>query len=615
MKKQAMSDRLAMPGKPAAILWRYAKAPSLCFLLLTVANGVLLPLNARLLQFLIDSVAEMYQKGAVELWPLVIPALLVAGCMLLRSVKDAAEEALSIRLGNYLRPRYQRALGEKVARLKYEVFENSEMLDTLSRVSSDPADKAVSWLSQVAGLLSQCVSAVGVVSILADLSAWLAIPLLFLFLLFLRLDYAAVAKEVRQGYDQTRDTRLKAYYESLLSSKENAKEIRSGGLQGHLLGQWDELQRKLQGERYRLELKERVRNHGVVRFVMFVVNATEFFLFSYWVFLGSMTVGQLVSVQSAVSSVLQMAMWSVPKAVSELLRSRVYWQDYAKLQGFPENSGKQGETHNLSQNPSVEFQDVSFIYPGTEKPILCHLSFSFHTRERIALVGENGCGKSTLIKLLLGLYEPTEGRILVDGIPLNSLGDEEKRGLFSALFQDSVAYQLPVREAIGIADVQHMEEGRIRRAAERGGIAEVVEALPQGYDTLLGNRHEGGVELSGGQWQRLAIVRSYMADPKMRVLDEPTAALDPRAENELYEETLRQSREGLLIVTHRLGITRHVDRVILLYGGRIEEDGTHQELMRQGKRYQKMYESQAAWYSVADSDAGTAKQVAMGVSP
>ena len=404
-------------------------------------------------------------------------------------------------------------------------------------------------------------------------------------------------KQVRQSYEQTEDARRKAYYEDLLSSKESAKEIRSGKLQKHLLRQWDELQQKLQMERYQLEIKERVRNHGTVRFLMFLVNTIELILFSFWVSCGIMTVGQLVSIQSVVSSVLQMAMWSFPKSVSELLLSRVYWQDYARVQSYPEYH-TETDTYSFSNDPVIEFQDVTFIYPGTEKPILRHLFLCFRLHEKIALVGENGCGKSTLIKLLLGMYEPTDGKILVDGIPISHISGKQKREFFSFVFQDSVEYQLSIKEAIGIANVWQMDEEHIRSAAKQGGIAEYIETLPQGYHTLLGNRYKEGVELSGGQWQRIAIARSYMTNSKMKILDEPTAALDPRAESELYEEMLRLNREGILIVTNRLGITRHVDRVILLHGGKVEEDGQHEELMQKGGEYRRMYESQSAWYGM-----------------
>ena len=177
-------EKQIMPDRPWAILWKYAKLPSFGILIIAILNGVILPINTKLLQIAIDRAMTAYKTGKVDLAPFFPPLLMLTGCLLLRNIKSAVEEFLEILLGNYLRPRYQHALAQKISKLKYEVFENDEMLNIMSRVNSNPAEKAVSWLFLVTGFLSQCVSAVGVFCIISELSVWLIIPIILLFLLF-----------------------------------------------------------------------------------------------------------------------------------------------------------------------------------------------------------------------------------------------------------------------------------------------------------------------------------------------------------------------------------------------------------------------------------------------
>lgn len=597
MTKPMINQNKQLPDKPMAILFRYAPFSSVGIILFYCADGLILPLNTWLVQFLIDETAAIYQAGRNEILPLLPPVIFLALFLLLKNARNLIEEFLTIHMTNRLRLKYHRFFAEKLSRVKYEVFENAEKMDIFSRVSADAGEQAVSYLFRITAILSQVVSMAGVLYLLSSLAFWLAPAAVLLFLLYLWLDYSAVSNEVRQSYDQTQEARRTAYYSSLMSSKAAAKEMRTNRLQAAILQRWSELRKKQQKERYGLLLRERVRNHGIVRMISCVENIGILVLFGYWVYQGAMTVGQLVSYRAAIGSMLMLAMWSFPQAVSELFRSRVYWKDYREVLGYPEYAAGEERPLTVSDASQIEFRDVSFRYPGTDKEVLKHLSLSFRLDEKIALVGENGCGKSTLIKLLLGLYEPSEGDILLDGISLRAYSGDQRKKIFSAVFQDSTEYHLSVKEAIGLADTKNMEPERIRRAAQQGKVDEYIQSLPQKYDTLLGNIHENGIELSGGQWKRIAISRMYMADSRMKVLDEPTASLDPRAESELYEEALSISGSGIFIVTHRLGIARHVERVVLLQGGRVAADGPHFALMKSSDLYCRMYESQAAWYA------------------
>ncbi|HEX2048403.1 MAG TPA: ABC transporter ATP-binding protein [Acidimicrobiales bacterium] len=258
------------------------------------------------------------------------------------------------------------------------------------------------------------------------------------------------------------------------------------------------------------------------------------------------------------------------------------------------------------QRTGICFEGVSFVYPGTDRRVLDHLDLEIEAGSSVALVGENGAGKTTLIKLLCRFYDPTEGRILVDGVDVRELDLDDYRRRLAVIFQDFVRYHLPARDNVGFGalDVAHDQALR-REAAARVGVLEQIEALPQGWETPLA-REFGGVDLSGGEWQRVALARAMMAqigrDADLLVLDEPTASLDVRVENELYNHFAELSRgRTTLLVSHRFSTVRMAQRIVLLSGGTVVEDGSHDELVAAGGRYARLYEVQASHYRLTGS--------------
>ena len=244
------------------------------------------------------------------------------------------------------------------------------------------------------------------------------------------------------------------------------------------------------------------------------------------------------------------------------------------------------------------FENVGFRYPDAERWAVRHLDFQLAAGEVIALVGENGAGKTTLVKLLARLYDPDEGRILLDGRDLRDYDLDDLRANTGVIFQDFVRYHLSAGENIGVGRIEALGDmERIADAARRGMADEVIASLPQGYDQLIGRRFKNGVDLSGGQWQKLAIARAYMRDAQVMILDEPTAALDARSEFEVFQrfKELSQRRTAVLI-SHRFSSVRMADRILVLAGGRVEASGTHDQLMAQGGRYAELFELQAAGY-------------------
>jgi ATP-binding cassette subfamily B protein/ATP-binding cassette subfamily C protein len=247
----------------------------------------------------------------------------------------------------------------------------------------------------------------------------------------------------------------------------------------------------------------------------------------------------------------------------------------------------------------IEFRGVSFRYPGREEWALRDLDLVLEPGEKLGLVGENGAGKSTLVKLLLRLYDPTQGAILYGGVDLRDMDAADLRARFGAVFQDFVRYQFSAAENVGLGLPEHVgDRPRIARAAERAGAAPMLESLPQGYDTVLGGWFESGHELSAGQWQKLAVARAFMREEaEVLILDEPTASIDAEAEHELFQRFRELAADRTaIVISHRFSTVRIADRIAVLHGGRLAELGTHRELLALEGRYAHLFRLQAQGY-------------------
>ncbi len=393
------------------------------------------------------------------------------------------------------------------------------------------------------------------------------------------------------------DSRRQSYFAEVLTSRVSAQEIRAYGLGEYFRAKYREVFSLMFGRYRRLRLKSTA--YGIVSGALSGAIGTGAFV---WVvvqaYYGRLTVGDAVlyiGLLPHLSRTLGGLVSQVMNFYYTTLLTRHFF-DFLRLESCVKQAAASGRSRDA--DAGFEFRDVTFRYPGSERSALNGVSFRVAPGERVALVGENGAGKTTLVKLLLRFYDPDEGEILLDGKPLPEYDVVDLRRRIAAVFQDPARFFLSVRENIALGDLHSLgDDVRLRDAARKAEAEALIEQLPDGYDTLLGKHFAGGTELSGGQWQRIALARAFVRDADTIILDEPSAALDAKAEYHLFERfaELTAGRTALF-VTHRLGCVRSADRIIVCRDGETVEDGSHDDLVAARGEYAEMFRMQAERY-------------------
>jgi ATP-binding cassette subfamily B protein len=399
-------------------------------------------------------------------------------------------------------------------------------------------------------------------------------------------------------YRWTPERRLLDYLRYMGASDESAKEVKLFGLSDFLVGRYDRLSDEFYHENKRLAVRRNVVSTALVTLGTLGYYAA-YAVIIYLTVLGRYTIGSLTFLAGSFRQSRDL----IPRILLSL--SNIYEQSLylGDLFTFFDVKPRVLSRSDARVVPSpirqgFEFRDVGFRYPGSERWAVRHLSFSFVPDERIALVGENGAGKTTLVKLLARLYDPDEGQILLDGVDLRDYDLESLRRNIGVIFQDFVRYDLILKENIGVGQVERLDdEARIREAGRRSLADSVATRLTGGYDQMLGRRFDGGVDLSGGEWQKVALGRAYLREAQVLILDEPTAALDARAEYEVFLRFAELTRGRMaVLISHRFSTVRMADRIIVLQGGELVDHGTHEQLVARGGLYAELFSLQAAGY-------------------
>jgi ATP-binding cassette subfamily B protein len=493
---------------------------------------------------------------------------------------------------------------DKALRLDLSFFEDAEFYDKLTRARREASSRPVALLSESFALVQNVVTLLGYAALLAHFSALIVLGLLLSTLpaTLSEMRYAKIAFRIRNW--RSPESRRLLYLEYVLANDEHVKEVKLFGIGPHFLERYRTLAETFFEEDKQLAIRRALLTHAFSLLGTFAFYATYAVLAlaaaATRISLGNLTL-YVVSLRQG-----QQSFQSVLSGIGNLYEHNLYMSNlfsYIELARESEQQ-KQERAQNRalvveSGATGIRFEDVGFRYPGKADWALRHVNLAIPPGDSIALVGENGAGKTTFVKLLAGLYEPSEGRIVLDGQDLSTWDTDALRRRFGVLFQDFNKYQLKLRENIGLGSVDHLtDEVRIERAAERGGASELSRTLPGGLDAALGHWFEKGSELSGGQWQKVALARAFMREEAdILVLDEPTAALDAESEHAVFER-FRELAKGrtTIVISHRFPTVRMAKEIIVLEQGQIVERGSHDSLLKDGGKYAHMFKLQAQGY-------------------
>jgi ATP-binding cassette, subfamily B, bacterial len=577
------------------LVWRSSRSMTVALGILTLV-GAVVPLGVAFAgKRIVDAVVARSRAETVR-W-VVCELLLVAALAVVQRSLGLIRNLLGARLGvdiNVL-------ILEKALGLGLPYFEDSEFYDKLTRARREASSRPISLVTESFGLVQSFITLVGYAAILARFNAWTVLAL-FVATIPATLAEMGFSRQVFKIRNwRSPESRRLLYLEYVLANDEHAKEVKLFGLGPLLLERY----RTLSDEFYHQDRKLYVKRATWTQ-ALSVVGTVAFYAAYGAMALtaaeGKLTLGDMTLYVVALRQG-QQAFQSALSGIGSIYEHNLYMSnlwEYLRVAGAaPALTPAPGPTPAPRSSLGIVLDDVGFRYPGKDAWALRHVSLTIPAGESLALVGENGAGKTTLVKLLTRLYEPTEGRIWLDGRDLRDWRVDDLRRRFGVLFQDYNQYQLKVRENVGLGSVEHMaDEPRVERAVESGGARDIVQSLPGGLDAGLGRWFQDGTELSGGQWQRIALSRAFMREEAdILILDEPTASLDAEAEHAVFERFRRLALgRTTVVISHRFPTVRMARAIVVLEGGAIVERGSHEELLAMGGRYARMFELQARGY-------------------
>ncbi len=596
---QQARQALSLWARFLGLFWNTQPWYVAMLLLITLLTAVIPSLQIQVTTQIIQHAALAIAAGQAS--RLVQQALLFGflqgGLALLLALCELGLQQIGSLLPARLANRIGLVMAKKAITLGVEHFENPELQNTLQRAAEESGYRPYGIFGM---LVNSCFELVRTISVVLVLFSWNHL----LGLLLLLAPFPAMVTRIMFGNrryqmerERTQQDRLLHYVHDLLTESKAAKELRLFRLGEHFVQRYQQLSEQFYQVDSKLARKETMVQAPLTVLSNAISAGAQ--IFAIGLTIASGQIGLLAGYIQAIV-IVQDSVEALSRSISELSVNHLYLGNLYEFLDFSPPPMKQGTKQvpeRLSQG--IEFRGVSFTYPGTEEMVLKEVDLFLKAGECIALVGQNGAGKTTLVKLLTRLYEPTEGQILLDGIPLEDYDLQDVRRHISVIFQDFMQYPMTVRENVGFGYIEEIEnEERLRHAAQASGAAPMIETeLPQQYETILGRMFENGKELSIGQWQKIALARAFMRNAPLVVLDEPTSSIDAEAEAEIFGH-LQEVAAGAttLLIAHRFSTVRMADRILVLKHGQIIEDGTHQELLALDGTYAHLFRLQAAGY-------------------
>ncbi|MFM9864642.1 MAG: ABC transporter ATP-binding protein [Micropepsaceae bacterium] len=600
----------ALKNIPAfvALVWRTSPFLTICSLLLRLVRALVPIVTLYIGKLIIDevvllvqrpepppSLAQWWESGLLDWLALLLAAefALAVFAEVLGRVVALVESLLGERVSNDSSVR----LMEHAATLDLEDFEDAEFQDRLDRARRQTSGR-MALMSQLFGQAQDIVTVVSFAAGLIAYAPWL-IALLLVALVPAFLGEAHFnAQSYWLAYFRTPERRELDYLRQTAASAETAKEVKIFGLNGFLIERYKHLAANIYAANRKLAIR-RAAWGGVFTAIGTIGYYLAYAYIAWRTLAGAFTIGDLTFLAASfrrLSGLLENLLAGFSSTASQAL----YLDDlFSFFDVTPEiHSPQNPRPFPQPIREGFVFENAGFRYPGAQRWAVRNLNFRLQAGEVLALVGENGAGKTTLVKLLARLYDPDEGRILLDGHDLREYDLDAVRANIGVIFQDFVRFNLTAADNIAVGRIDaRADRARIEQAAGRSRADAVIAKLPEGYDQMIGKRFKNGIDLSGGEWQKLAIARAYMRDAQVLILDEPTAALDARAEFEVFERFKEVSAaKTAVIISHRFSSVRMADRILVLADGTVESAGTHAELIAQGGRYAELFELQAASY-------------------
>jgi ATP-binding cassette subfamily B protein len=583
------------------LVWATNRRLTVALALLTLVAGVLPAAMAYIGALSIDAVllaAEMFkQSGEIDMTRVfmlvALEALIVAAIAGAQRGISLCRALLRAQLGQ----RVNVMILEKAITLDLAQFEDSEFYDKLTRARREASSRPLSLVNRTFGLGQNLISLVSYGVLLVQFSPWAVLILVLAGL-------PAFVAETRFSGEaftlfrwRSPETRMQIYLESVIAREDNVKEVKLFGLGPLLLERYRNIFKRL----YKADRALAIRRDGW-GFLLGLIGTLALYGAYAWIAFATVaariTLGQMTMYlmlfrqgQSAVSAILS--------AIGGMYEDNLYLSTLYEYLETPTSKPDAGQTSGPDPDDGIRFEAVSFTYPGASQAALRSIDLHIKPGESLALVGENGSGKTTLIKLLTRLYHPDQGRILLDGMDLKDWDEDALRQRIGVIFQDFSRYQFLVGENIGAGDVRYFDdEQRWKSAADKGMADVFIEDLPVGYDTQLGKWFKDGQELSGGQWQKIALSRAFMrTDADILVLDEPTAAMDAGAEARIFEHFRKLTKNRIaILISHRFYTVRMASQIIVIENGKVIERGTHEQLMELNGHYANLFSLQAAGY-------------------
>lgn len=527
---------------------------------------------------------------------------LFAGLGLFRELTRVLSESYEAIYSELLSNRINVQLMEKADILPYKYFENPDAYDKLQRAREDSTFRPFQIFQQILEIKGGVITLISVAGVLFFWKWWLALVLLLIPLVssfaFLKIG----EEEFQIDWKRATDRRRQYYFMGLMTTDSSVREVKAFGVGSVLLDKYRSLYERFFKQDKRLLLK-RMRITLLYQTIgIFTVIGMQFLVVQQ-TFVGVLSIATMMAYIQAISQT-QSASSNLMQTLFIMYQNNRYVRqlfEFLDIQESEQNVVKKAFPNRTvcEKQSGLVFEHVSFKYPDTDQYVLKDVCLHIRPGETLALVGENGSGKTTLVKLLVRLYELEEGDILYNGRSIQSYSVKEWREIIGAVFQDFIRYELTARENIALGNWRFAnDQQKVEQSAQCSGAISIIERLPQGMNTQLGKWFKEGTQLSGGQWQKIAIARAYMRDAYVYILDEPTAALDPKAEKEVFEKfrELAERKIGVFI-SHRYSTVRNADRIIVLQDGEVIERGSHADLMKMNRTYASLYRLQASAYT------------------